>query len=326
MIESVSIKNLRGIREGTLEGLRPLSILVGPNSSGKSTVLDALLIGANPSPEQGVGQAVERRSTVERGARWLFWRLGEGGPTFVDVRTGTGTKHRSVLSLRDDSSSNTVLIVQVEGNSSGHVRIGSNNRFEVVASSKRQVSDLSEVRLIEPKGVSDAAPIHDLYSHIVERGRRAEVTALLGALVPGMTGIEILTDQGNPVAHLVYADHSVPVGLTGDGIQALLRMTLELAARRSGLVLIEEPEVHQHPAAIRQTARAIVAAVRREIQVVLSTHSLELIDALVGDLKDDELDLLALYRLKLEDGVLRSSRLDGKSVLDSRGEIGDDLR
>ncbi len=49
MIRSVEIKGLRGIQEGKLDDFTPLVILVGTNGSGKSTVLDAMLIGANPN-------------------------------------------------------------------------------------------------------------------------------------------------------------------------------------------------------------------------------------------------------------------------------------
>ena len=44
VIQSVEIKNLRGIREGKLDGLTALTILVGPNGCGKSTILDALFL------------------------------------------------------------------------------------------------------------------------------------------------------------------------------------------------------------------------------------------------------------------------------------------
>ena len=47
--------------------------------------------------------------------------------------------------------------------------------------------------------------------------------------------------------------------------------------------MLEEPEVHEHPAAMRQSARAILAAIRRDIQIILSTHSVELIDALLAE-------------------------------------------
>lgn len=42
MIESIQIKNFRGIREGQIEGFRKFNLLVGPNNSGKSAVLEAL--------------------------------------------------------------------------------------------------------------------------------------------------------------------------------------------------------------------------------------------------------------------------------------------
>src|SRR5208282_1385804 len=104
-------------------------------------------------------------------------------------------------------------------------------------------------------------------------------------------------------------DYSVPATLVGDGIQSLLRLSLELAASGGGGALLEEPEVHQHPGAIRQSARAILAAVRRNIQVVLTTHSLEMIDALLGVSLDKDLENLSLYRLVLRNGELIYSRL-----------------
>ena len=80
----------------------------------------------------------------------------------------------------------------------------------------------------------------------------------------------------------------MPVPLAGEGVRALIRQALELATTENGLVLIEEPEVHLHPAAIWQSASAIVEVVRRKVQVVVSTHSLEFIDAVLANLKDAE--------------------------------------
>ncbi len=44
MIESIQIKNFRGIREGQIEGFRKFNLLVGPNNSGKSAVLEMLYL------------------------------------------------------------------------------------------------------------------------------------------------------------------------------------------------------------------------------------------------------------------------------------------
>lgn len=72
MIRSLHIERLRGIAAGRLDDLARLTVLVGPNAAGKSTILDALLMAVSPIPEEAIGWAVQRRTAVPRGARWLF--------------------------------------------------------------------------------------------------------------------------------------------------------------------------------------------------------------------------------------------------------------
>lgn len=47
MIKRLTIENFRGIKSGSLE-LSPITILLGPNNSGKSTILEALFLAPNP--------------------------------------------------------------------------------------------------------------------------------------------------------------------------------------------------------------------------------------------------------------------------------------
>jgi ABC-type phosphate/phosphonate transport system ATPase subunit len=42
VINDLTIKNFRGVQDGKIEGLFPLTVLLGPNNSGKSTCLEAL--------------------------------------------------------------------------------------------------------------------------------------------------------------------------------------------------------------------------------------------------------------------------------------------
>lgn len=335
MITSVSIENLRGIREGKLEGLTPLTVLVGPNSSGKSTVLDALLIGAGKKPAACVGFVVRRRSGLLHGARWLLPKgagdtaatiqvsVDRDGSRSLSLRWSDGIVERSLgdeLTAKGAPGPYSSVVAAVRGDIvPGKAVFASDNTCATFDSSKA----LSHAWMVDQRL---SHPLPTLYSRITERGRRQAVRDLVADVVPGLDVIEILTDHENPRLHLTFADRSVPVALAGDGVQTLVRTCLELATQPEGTVLLEEPEAHQHPGAIRQSARAIVAAVRRGIQVVISTHSMELIDALIEALGASDIDKLSLYRLKLVDGGLRSSRLDGEDVSMSRGEIGDDLR
>ena len=78
MISSIEISRFRGIREGRLDDLTPLVVLVGPNGCGKSTVLDAMLIGASPKPQAAIKLVTERHTGVPNGTRWFFWCNTQG--------------------------------------------------------------------------------------------------------------------------------------------------------------------------------------------------------------------------------------------------------
>lgn len=47
MIKNLKLKNFKGIKEGALD-FAPITILIGPNNSGKTTILEALLLAPNP--------------------------------------------------------------------------------------------------------------------------------------------------------------------------------------------------------------------------------------------------------------------------------------
>jgi hypothetical protein len=187
--------------------------------------------------------------------------------------------------------------------------------------------NLPPVYLVENRPGGVHGSLSQIYSSAVEAGKLTEILQLVADAVPGLVNILNLTEAGGgSVVHLVFSDHSIPVALAGDGIQSLVRLCIELGALTGGTALLEEPEAHQHPRAVYQSARAITAAVRRNIQVILTTHSLELIDALLGELKDDEIDQLSVFRIGNAQGALKVSRYAGTDVAFARQEIGEDLR
>jgi hypothetical protein len=213
------------------------------------------------------------------------------------------------------------------GNWSATVKFGDKNAYTVEPGSMNPPLRPfgGQMRWLAPYSVFQQS-LPDVFSEAVTQGRRQTAKEIIRAIMPGLDNIEVLTDAGNPVVHLVFDDHSVPVESSGDGVMALVRLALELAARPDGTVLIEEPEVHEHPGAIRQSARAILEATRRNIQVLLSTHSLDFIDALVAEATPDDLSKMCAYRFALDAGDLRTTTIPGTEVARLRGEIGEDLR
>jgi len=345
MIESISIHGLRGIREGTLEGLSSLTVLTGVNGCGKSTVLDALLIAASARPEEAIAQAVQRRSATRFGARWLVHSkeprativIGHGsdGQDRCTLRWRRGPVPLSANDLQravlDERYAHHIEVQVTEWAARKHPDVdvvgwvafdGSN---EHVTSGRLDLSEGSSIVLVDP-----GLPIllDRAYSEATRLGRRDEIIAVLRELVPDLSSVEILSeDDGSPALYVVQGQRgAIPVGVAGDGVQALVQLATEFAALPGGSVLVEEPEVYQHPAALRLTARVLLATMRRGVQVILTTHSLELIDMLVEEAGPEDIPQLSLFTLALADGRLRSGRLAGHQIKAARADVAEDLR
>jgi hypothetical protein len=188
------------------------------------------------------------------------------------------------------------------------------------------LQEAHSAQFLDPRPSAPHGPISDVFTRVVQNGRREVAVSAAKEVISGLSNIEILAPGGKPVVHLVFDDHAIPLGAAGDGIRSLLRLVLELAICPGGTVLLEEPEVHQHPGAIFQTAKAILATVRRGVQVVLTTHSLDLIDALLAQSEEDDLARMCTYRLRLDNGKLKTTRIAGVDVAFERTQVQEDLR
>lgn len=344
MLTTLGVSGMRGILEGQVEGMGPLVVLVGPNGCGKSTLLDALLIGAGNHPGDGIGRCVRRRPYSWNGSRWLFSRQNEDRSATITVRRRDDDheEHRSTLlrwtdappselerelserRMREPFSAVSASIDLPGGHTEANVAFAADNVYRSVWSGQRITG--WEIRLIDsPQGANQA--LDEVYSVAVERGRKDEAVAALRAVLgEDVRDITLLTDNQVPVVHVVQPDGSTPVFAMGEGVVSLVRISLELAARPGGVVLLEEPEAHQHPRIVWQTAQVAWAAVRRGVQIILSTHSLDLVDGLLAHAPPGMLDDLVVYRLKLDRGRLLYDRIPGTDVAAMRTDFEDDLR
>jgi energy-coupling factor transporter ATP-binding protein EcfA2 len=334
VISSIEINGLRGIRKGKLSDLTPLVVLVGPNGAGKSTVLDAIMIAASSNVEDAVHQAVERRQGLKQGTRWLLTNGGTIGPAVLVVSANqTDTRTCSLGLTSDENGEGLGIAIEDPGpvntmfSYSTTIRNVTYTTYGKVTTAKYlPFNGVSDVRFIDSYLSNSRTPLHTLVTKAVELGLRQKVKDTVGSIIDGSPDIQILTEKDSPIVYLEFQDHALPVALAGDGVRLLLQMILGLVTRDGGIVLMEEPEVHLHPGAIRQCAAAILAAVKRKTQIVLTTHSLELIDALLSASTDEDLNLMSLYSMKLEAGELKHFRLAGPEVALSRTQIQDDLR
>jgi hypothetical protein len=334
VITDIELSRIRGIREGRVTGLTPLSVFVGRNGCGKSTVLDALAIAAASEPVNALKDALLRRGADDLHLRpewFLFDRNLEPEGTILL----SGLEGRR--NLRFSGVEGGLRVFEYPPGARQPSQIGSltgdrSNPGTESSPPSRRPPQPNEMRFLDQRtGERRRRSATQLYSDARLTGRKKQVMDMLQALVPRAEDIEILTLNDVPTLHLSFPGSAVPLSLAGDGVRNAVLLSLELGAPDGSLLLVEEPETHLHFGAMRLVASALARAVAPKgtpvNQVVLATHSLEFIDALVSVCSELGLQqLLSVHRLALNDGVLSTSSFSGDLVANARLEAELELR
>lgn len=326
-VAEIKIRGLRGVHEGHLKGITRLTVLVGINGCGKSTVLDALHLACCESVEQALLEVMQRHGADGKSVdNWLFFRSDQRPGFLVAATTTNGRSAPREV----DAARVQFVVADAAGNSIS------------LAKPAQSIPGLT-LQLPSPLPTLDwdstlfdaSAPRPDqhevaLLERVDAAGRRGEVGPMLKEVSRGdLTGIEYGTVNLQGAVKVAKATgHLVPLVHAGDGIRNLVRLVLQLTAETAPLVLLEEPEAHLHPRAMDVVARAIVASAKRGTQIVLTTHSLEFLGYLNGAVGEGaELrDEFSLFQLSLNDGKLVSRRFGGEELDGALHDLGEDLR
>jgi hypothetical protein len=310
MSTTIEIENFRGIAKGRIDELMPLSVLVGRNNSGKSTVLEALYL-ANNGDHRLVAEIARRRGWcgLECVSQLAF---DKGNPSYCASDGYISIRHRRPphLSVMDSSGSTYGLVLNPDGSSND-------------PSSSDQ--DSKKCILIDPDTVTAAGMLEDSYSAALDKGKESEIDDLVKAIDPSGPTLRILKKGDRYVLHTVTSERAVSVYFGGDGFKRLLFVAFNLAAFAGKQVLLEEPECFQHPSYLGRLASLIWAAIGQGTQVILSTHSLELLNHIFLA-EDAPLASSAIFHTSLEAGELTAVRISGENAAERLDELGEDLR
>ena len=132
-------------------------------------------------------------------------------------------------------------------------------------------------------------------------------------------------DLGRPGIELRVRPHDLDreVDLTAVGVgvsQLLPVLVLCLLSEPGGIVLLEQPELHLHPAIQQRLGDFLLACARTGRQLIVETHSEHLISRLRKRAAEDETDetvnLFTIVFAELEDGMtqlrpVRTNRFGG---------------
>lgn len=350
-IEKIEIEKFRGIRQGLVGGLTPLSILVGPNNCGKSAVLEAVYLSwASWAAAAHVPAIVRRRGGPIRHAQESFMYTGTT-PAAAQIRlSGTNGQWGNSTTLEIASVRNGGLVTEARSaglvepmaqynlSHSHHDGGGAKRVSQQVMDDARGRSHNPllltsrmdrgfQVSFVDVDAVRAHGQLEECYSRLEKWNALEEVLAALRLSMEDLKDLRILQSDGEYILHLTHAKQKPTAAyLAGDGFKRFLALSAAILDGEDDVVLLEEPESYLHPRYVRELVTLLHNQVRKGKQVILCTHSHELIDALLTPQESEHSVSPSVHRLRLIDGVLRSVTVLAEDARVISQELFEDLR
>lgn len=309
-IRSLSIKNLRGIRELGCSGLGDVVIVGGRNNCGKSTFLEAVqLVNSSCNGALLVDANVARTQTV---ASW-----DDITPIFSDCRVdraievsahGDGEQLSEVtVTLRDrpnapytgDASKQALVgkeLVTETTRSNGAERDAFRSRFLYVVAPKDPVpgdfardgwmSVSAAEKTLDgyylPANARGVPLARDL-ARMIDAKAESEILEALKSLDDRVEGL--MSNNGSIKVNMRGAGGLLPIAMMGDGMMKLVTALVAVSkCSKGGVLAIDEIDNGLHYTAYLLLMRTLTAfAKKRDVQLVVTTHNLEFLERIAED-------------------------------------------
>lgn len=295
MIRSLCLKNFKPFEAELLE-FRVLTLLSGLNSTGKSSVLQSLLL-LRQSFQQGllpkIGLALNGDLVCIGTAQDALFEAAKEDSIGFELSWEDGTKgiwrfdynrEADVIALSASQTAPDVYKSSLFSDNFHYIqaeRIGPRTYFEISDFQVRQHGQLGTrgeytAHFLSTYRDKDIPNINLSHPEAKSLNLRDQVEAWMGEVSPG-TRIEI---KSNPDMDLVSFQYSYglsnPYRATNVGFGITYTLPIVVAALASipgTLILIENPEAHLHPKGQSKMGELLALAASCGVQVVIETHS-----------------------------------------------------
>ena len=344
ILQELKIKSFRGMSDVSLDQIAPMSVVVGANNAGKSSVLEAAALLLRPfDPAQWV--QVARQRDLDMALVDGLWSLfPSDAPLQVDdgpkqtkrlcVEGLVGACQRKLtagglasLNWGSEESEDLTLRVEASVDEAGNSVKLHTMEFRREAPAQYGVGvHFYRSFTVTPATHRSTRHLVEHLSKAVDEGKKDLAVELLSLFDPQVQGLDISASRGRDGVRVTHATRGVvDLASFGDGMRRSAALALALVRSQGGLLLVDEIEAGIHPKILREVLpRLIRAAETADVQILATTHSLEAIDALIAAMGDFP-DRAAAYYLQRENKQHLVRRYDQKGMIELR-EAGFDLR
>lgn len=338
MIKKLTIQNFRSHRQVVLENCGQVNILLGRNNTGKTAILEAILMLCFPPNAREVLILLnDQRGYKPSDENYELWDSyfnswdhshvislnAEETPAYSNFSLGicqnlsitplmgsaSPVTSGSVIEGQDvlDKTQGLVFNYQYEDGAIERrvTTLKRKTNRSLPPKAQKILDRISPIAFIPSKGIANPQDEAERFSRLEKANRQQEVEEALRAVEPRLKRLTVLASGQSS---MVYGDlgegHLIPVALMGEGMVRMLSIATAMANNKGGIVLIDEIENGLHYSVLPSLWEMIFKTAQAlNVQVFAATHSDECLQAAsqVAQAQTHPEDL-RLFRLNLRSG------------------------
>ncbi len=327
---TLAIENFRRFKHLTIPRLGDVNLLVGRNSSGKSSVLEAIrILASDGAPEvfrdicrareEGFADAtkpdlVALSGLCRRGADAGGGFRISAGEDFVSVTPGLYWRSQDAAGflrfapVSADAIDFAEVGLAVESPRRRHILdengLSTSPRYGGVSQKRPEASCV----FVGTEGVSRQR-IGSLWQGVALTDMEDRLNRLMRESFPEIERVSVVPGEreSSCVAKVRGAERPVPLRSLGEGAMRFFGLALSAVAARNGVLLIDEVEIGIHYSVQVEMWRLLVnLAMDLQVQIFATTHSEDAIGAFSIATKDVEAVNGCLIRLQSRGGEIEA--------------------
>lgn len=356
-LAAILIKQYRGLIDLELNNLNKVNVFVGPNNCGKTSVLEAISLGIPFNETNGknlMDVLISRYHSINFEAFKSIFPFRTNINDKIDIcmmlkkakeeLIGTEITRKEIIGIdnlgrssnrfnldflytyiknikNDKEEKHNLLRLEMKENEKGYDvtwKKRRNNQIEtIIPYSYLSFSrfDIAE-RLLENIDI------------LLERNQRKDLIEALRIFDDSIENFEVIGKSR--IIKLFSTKFDKPLSLYdyGNGMYKAFFIITAALLSRNGILLVDEIEAGIHTGALSRFIAKLLSVCRiNDVQLFMTTHSLEAIDTILYDCQNDKcINDIAIYHIKNTEKKTTARRYSGEKMMRLRDNVGFDVR
>ncbi|CAK8718923.1 ATPase AAA-type core domain-containing protein [Candidatus Electrothrix laxa] len=328
-ISSIHISQFRRFKETSLDNLSRVNLFAGINNAGKTTLLECIKLLCDLNNPKSFIELIRRRAKIPSEEVNMEWFVEQ----IPDVAiTAQFDQKPVVLKLTRESSSVDDMTYYLQSAcfdiQYGERAFSSETHFfeKYPQRTEGEIASLCPSVFASPFSGLDPGLLKECHSKSLKEGSKGVIVEFLRAYVDaGIRNIE-QDDFGRFTVIHENINPNPDLTIFGEGLQRIFKIGLLFAGAKNGVVIIDELENAIHASLLPKLVKLInELSLKFNIQVFISSHSKECIDAFAKSENIPEKDLSA-YSLVESEGEIECFYFSGERMHKLVDSISFDLR